>query len=138
MKITIEENREAIKRYRHIKPAPTRGSALCSVRCPGTVRTCTLKKGHAGFHVAHGPFKKVVAVWDQGIRAGKHDDWAEKKALEISNKRLQDPGMMEAWKSTWGSIIQRSPSMEEMFLLVLSVAMVGFAVHWLFQIFAGG
>jgi hypothetical protein len=69
MKLTIKDNPEAIKRYGHIKPAPLWGSVRCAAKYPGSVRACTLERGHTGVHVAHGRFRRVVAVWDEGISA---------------------------------------------------------------------
>jgi len=65
MRLIREEHREEIKKYEHIKPAPTFGPVRCFARLPGTARTCTLAEGHSGPHVAHGMFKKVMAVWDE-------------------------------------------------------------------------
>ena len=69
MRLTVEHNREAIKRYRDVKLAPTWGTVRCRAKCPGTQRSCTLEVDHRGPHVAHGRFRKVVAVWDAGIKA---------------------------------------------------------------------
>lgn len=67
MRLTVEEHPEAIKRFRHVNPARLAGS--CSVRCPGTRRSCTLEKGQRGPHVAHrGLLARVVAVWDAEAR----------------------------------------------------------------------
>ena len=60
-----ETHPEEIEKYEHIKPAPTFGPVRCFAKCPGTPRTCTLERGHAGPHVAHGFPKKVMAVWDE-------------------------------------------------------------------------
>ncbi len=65
MILTRKENPTEIKKYEHIKPAPTFGGLRCIARFPRAGRvTCTLAKGHAGPHVAHAIFKKVRAVWD--------------------------------------------------------------------------
>lgn len=66
MRLTIEENRDAIRRYDHVRPARGRSVRRCAIRCPGTQRTCTLERGHHGPHVAHGALRRVVAVWDGG------------------------------------------------------------------------
>jgi len=65
MRLIREENPNEIEKYSNIKPAPTFGPLRCYARCPGTMRTCTLSKNHIGPHVAHGMFKKVMAVWDE-------------------------------------------------------------------------
>lgn len=67
MILTREENPEEIKKYDHIKPAPTFGPVRCFERLPGTPSiSCTLSKYHTGLHIAHaGLFKKTVrVVWD--------------------------------------------------------------------------
>ena len=64
MRLTREEHPEAIKRYGHIKRARGWRVRPCAAKCPGTTRTCTRGEGHRGPHVAHGAFRKVVAVWD--------------------------------------------------------------------------
>lgn len=135
MKLTIEENREAIKRYRHIKPAPIRGTALCSAQCPGTIRTCTLKRGHPGFHVAHGSFKKVLAVWDKGVTTAAAPVKVKKAVKTITRPEPESTG--KALRALWNGFLQRAPSLEEVLLLAFSLAMTGFAIHWLLQIFGG-
>ena len=64
MRLTIEEHKEAIKRYGYIKPARGRGVGSCSQRYPGSARKCTRPKGHSGPHVAHGLLNRILAVWD--------------------------------------------------------------------------
>lgn len=66
MKLTVENHREAIKRYGHVKPARGWRAETCGARCPGTTRSCTRPTGHHGPHVAHGMLRRVVAVWDSG------------------------------------------------------------------------
>ncbi len=135
MRLTIEENREAIKRYRHIKPAPLRGSLPCSARCPGTIHTCTLIRGHAGFHVAHGPFKKVVAVWDKGVTTDQPGKRVKKAVRPVPRRQSEGRGAL--LKSFLTRSLKRAPSLEEVLLLAFSVSMTGFAIHWLIQIFGG-
>lgn len=65
MILTRENNPNEIKKYKDIKHAPTFGKLRCFARCPRTIRTCTLSKHHSGPHVAHGMFKKIMAVWDE-------------------------------------------------------------------------
>jgi hypothetical protein len=67
MKLLRKENPEEIKQFEHIKPAPVWGPVRCFAPLAGTPRTCTLADGHSGPHVAHGMFKKVVAVWDSEL-----------------------------------------------------------------------
>ena len=70
MRITREANPEEIKKYEHIKAAPTFGPVRCFTKMPGSHRTCTLSAGHDGPHMAHGGwrFRKVYAVWDNEER----------------------------------------------------------------------
>ena len=70
MRITAEEHPEAIKRYRHLRPARGR-RRRCSARGPGISRACTRERGHRGPHAAHGRFRRVVAVWDAEVGAGR-------------------------------------------------------------------
>ena len=64
MHLTREENPEEIRRFEHIKPAPVFGPVRCFSQEPGSIRTCTLSKGHEGPHLAHGFLKRLYAVWD--------------------------------------------------------------------------
>ena len=48
MRLIREENPKEIEKYSHIQPAPIWGPVRCFAPCPGTRRTCTLEKGHAG------------------------------------------------------------------------------------------
>lgn len=133
MKLTVEENRERIKRYGHIKPAPTWGVVRCSARCPGTTRTCTLERGHRGLHVAHGMFNKVVAVWDAGVKGGQS---ASPKSVEKTRRAvegapreaLRKKGPVAPSRGFWSRITQRAPSMEGALLFILGLGMLWFAI----------
>ena len=130
MKLTIKDNRERIKRYSHIKPAP-RGSARCFTKCPGTLHTCTLQKGHSGPHVAHGRFNKVVAVWEEGIKPHPVQKRA-RKALRVARQKGPRSGAIAAtWAAFRSLIARRGLSVEEVFLLVLAISMAGFAIDGL-------
>jgi hypothetical protein len=132
MKFTIEHNRERIKRYSHIKPAPRWGSVRCSARCPGTVRTCTLKEGHTGLHVAHGTFKRVVAVWDEGIKPGKAKVKAKRHVGAIAPNSCRDGGLVAALRAFRSRVIRKPHSMEEVIFLILALSMAGFLIDiWL-------
>jgi hypothetical protein len=134
MKLTIEENRETIKRYGHIRPAPLWGGTRCSARCPGTSRVCTLEDGHRGHHVAHGLFQRVVAVWDSGGQAQKAHRKAKAAGRALDRPRSPDRGPLPELKAAWGWIAGRLPSLEGMFVLVLAVSMAGFALDWALRI----
>jgi hypothetical protein len=138
MRLTVEEHREALKRYRHIKPAPGGKGAACSVRCPGTARTCTRRKGHGGPHVAHGFLRKVVAAWDSdpAAQATRSPVRREQEARARNGLRTGRPaglrtrpptGLLEALRKR---LVRLISSVEELALLVLFLAFVGFAVHW--------
>lgn len=137
MKLTIEENREALKRYRHIRPAPQKGPARCSALCPGTVRTCSLRRGHSGPHVAHGLFGRVVAVWDKGVKGGKAP--VRKKAAPTSEAmarraRSRERGFLAAIKALRKSISLKEHYIEAGLFLAFALAMVGFAIDWALRI----
>ena len=135
MKLTIEDNRETIKRYAHIKPAPLWGSVLCSVRCPGTPRICSLKRGHAGPHVSHGWFRRVVAVWDERSRivpVGEAPKRAVRPAAPVVPRRR---GFLATLRALRSLIKRREHVLEEVVFIVFALAMVGFAIHWIMIIF---
>jgi hypothetical protein len=135
MKLTVKENRETIKRYGHIKPAPIWGSVRCSAACPGTLHTCTRKKGHSGPHVAHGTFRRVVAVWwNEGIMPRTSKEKVKRAVGPMAQKGIRDGGLVAALRSFRGRIIPREHVMEEVFLLIFALAMVGFAIEWALRI----
>jgi hypothetical protein len=145
MRLTVENDRETIKRYGHIKPAGVL-TQKCSRTCPGTARSCTREKGHRGPHVAHGSFKRILAVWESGSAAtGRAGESAE------SGLQLRNPGRlrhrknpeMETWrplqwlKAVGERLMSMVSSPEDLIFLVFFLAFVGFAIHWLILI-AGG
>jgi hypothetical protein len=132
MRLTIEDNREAIKRYRHIRPAAHGGSMPCSAQCPGSPRTCTLRRGHSGPHVAHGVFKRVVAVWDGGTTAVA----PERKPVRAARapvRRSPGEGKPPAPFKALRSLASRF-SMEGVLLFIMAVSMFGFAIDWALRI----
>ena len=135
MRLTIEDNREALKRYGHIKPAPAWGATPCSARCPGTVRNCTLRRGHAGPHVAHGSFRRVVAVWDKGMTAGEGKPI--RRGAPFARPVSRAVGIAVTLRALRDRFLQRVPSMEEILFLILGLSMAGFAIHWMLLIFGG-
>jgi hypothetical protein len=64
MKLTHKKNPHEIAQFKDVEPAPLFGDLRCFAPCEGETFTCTLADGHTGPHVAHGFFKKVIAVWD--------------------------------------------------------------------------
>lgn len=135
MKLTIEKNREAIKRFRHVRPV--RGAVPCSERCPGTSRTCTLEKGHGGLHVAHGTFRRVVAVWDEGAESARPTPRRRRLGTSRSPIPLRPSGTSSALGNLVRRLVERAPGVEEVVLLILALSMVGFAIDWILQIFGG-
>lgn len=139
MRLTIEQDPESIRRYRHVKPARVRDARLCSARCPGSSRACTLRKGHRGPHVAHSMFKKVVAVWDAGSGVVESPEGA-RRAAEARSRRA--PRVRSGRPSgVVGTLRDRvaglGSSLADIGLLVLLLAFAGFAVRWLLIILRG-
>ena len=125
MRLTIEENPEAIKRFGHIKPGPKRGAPLCAAQCPGTIRTCSLVRGHAGVHVSHGRFGKVQAVWDKKTKA--------QLPVPSKQRRIERPGRPRSQMGFWEKFDQlrkqlnwREVILEEGFFLVLALFFVAY------------
>jgi len=133
MKLTIENNRERIKRYGHIKPAPSWGSVRCLAQCQGPVRSCTREKGHPGPHVSHGRFNRVLAVWEERSKTHSLQKRPEKAVDPATRKGLQGRGFFAGVKTFFGHFIRRAP-IEEVFLLILALSMAGFAVDWALRI----
>ena len=135
MKLTIEEHPETIKRYRHIKPAPSRKGGRCATRLSGTSRACTLSPGHSGPHVAHGAFNRVVAVWDAGATARKSEGDTHRVGSVVPRRPPREGGIVRAMKD-FGRRVTRYTEhfMEEIFLLVFVLAMVGFVIDWALRI----
>ena len=141
MRLTLEEHREAIKRYGHVRPARGGRTKRCSARCPGTSHACTQAKGHRGPHVAHGSFKKVVAVWDSGTgvkvtRATPRPRSAGEVAKSGSPIGLQARRPVGILDAVWRRIIRATDSVEEIALFIMLLAFVWFAIDWLLLILA--
>lgn len=134
MILTVEKNPETIRRYSHIRPAPFWGSSRCHARCPANARTCTLGKAHTGPHVAHGKFRRVLAVW-QGRGTGVMPAKRPTKAVQAkAPAKIRPPGLAAAMKTFRTRVLAKTPSLEEAFLLILAVSMVGFAIDWALRI----
>lgn len=132
VKLTLEEDRRVSRRYRHIKAAPV-WRRRCGQRLDGTSRTCTREENHGGPHVAHGRLRKVLAVWDGGT--------PERRPKSVQRRARRTPGTgrsagpLDALKA-FGRRIRERPQqyMEEAFLLVFVLAMVGFVLDWALRI----
>ncbi len=137
MKLILKENPDAIRRYAHIKPAPLLGARACGSPCPGTRYTCTLAKGHSGVHVAHGRFRKVVAVWDRHaqIQEPKRITKAGQEAAAL--KKAKKESLPARIKGIWGRLVPSSHLIEAVVLVVFFLGMVAWAVDIAIQIFRG-
>lgn len=134
MKLTIEENRETIKRYSHIKRPILVGSVRCSAWCPGTARNCSLAKGHKGPHVAHGFFRNVVAVWDERSKFRKPDLGKTRGVVDGTPRSPWGQGLLPALAALRSRIVRRAPSIEETVFLVFALGMVWFVIDWALRI----
>ena len=133
MRLTIEERPETIKRYSHITPARGWRIRPCSAKCPGAPRSCTLERGHRGPHVAHGRFKRVVAVWDSGAgpeRSGVMGRTSTGKS-PIGLRTNSSVGVLER---VWRVVVRSLAAPEDLALFLLFLAFVWFAFEWLLLI----
>jgi hypothetical protein len=131
MRLTVEEHREAIRRYGHIRPA-RRGKRRCAARLMGTRRSCTLEKEHSGAHVAHGAFGRVLAVWDGGsVPPTTEVRVRGSRASALSRQDLGKGGLIQALKDLGGRVV-RHPGhfLEEAAFLIFFLAMVVFVIDW--------
>jgi hypothetical protein len=134
MRLTVEEHREAIKRYGHIKPARGWKDTSCSSRCPGTARTCSRIRGHSGPHVAHGLFQKVVAVWDPDGTPRSPGTVVRRASEERARMGGRPRRPFTILAALRDGVIRTISSMEEILFLVFFLAFLGFAIHWLLLI----
>lgn len=130
MRLTASKDPETIKRYAHVRPAPPWRSR-CSAACPGIARTCTLEKGHGGPHVAHGRFRKVLAVWAAGDRASRSGERA-RRVVRSERGSPEKGRLVSILKALRRGVVPSS--MEEALFLVLFLSFVGFAVDWILRI----
>jgi hypothetical protein len=135
MKLTIKENPEGIKRYAHVKPAPLLGGSACSARCPGTSYACTLERGHTGVHVAHGRFRRVVAVWDREARGPEPGRKGKGSARAMARRDAGRRRLPAALKGLWKRIVPRPHAVEAFLLILMVLGMLGFAIDLAIRIF---
>ena len=133
MRLTVEKDRETIQRYGHIRPASAWGGRVCAARCPGTARTCTLEVGHRGPHVAHGLFRKVVAVWDKG--SGVAPAKSRTPAGPRAPKEVWTGSLVGAVGAFWSQVVRLKPAIGDVALLILFLGFVAFAIDWFLRIF---
>ena len=137
MRLTREENPESLRRYQHIKPARAGVSRQCLQLCPGTTRTCSREKGHAGPHVAFGLFRRVSAVWDGGeAGAGSRPPGRVRspKRTPIGLRSGRPAGPLDGIKTF---LLSAFSSFEELAWAVFFVAFVLFAVGGFLLIYLG-
>lgn len=143
MRLTVEEHRESLKRFGHVKSA-RRGAPACSVRCPGSTRCCTRERGHSGPHITRGFLNRLLAAWDSGAAAepstqGKQD-MRPSHAVHRPKKRpiglpLRRPlGVLGTIRTF---LAHATGSMEEIVWLLFALAFVGFAVGAVLLIYLG-
>ncbi len=136
MKLTIEADREAIQRYRHLARAPS-GVATCSARCPGTTRNCTLRRGHGGPHVSHGAFRRVLAVWDKGAGAELRKPFPQKVASPPPARSPGEEGVGRRILRLLRSYLPGPQTVEATALLSLVLTLTWFFAKALLVIFTG-
>lgn len=139
MLLTIEEHPEAIRRYAHVARAGGWGSSVCGSGLEGTARTCTRPRGHSGPHVAHGSWRKVLAVWD-GAGGGAAPRVSPRSGRPAPSGRAprrpvglpsRPRGLVQLLRD---ALTRALSSAEEIAFLVFFLAFVGFALHWLWLI----
>lgn len=134
VRLTVKDDPESIKRYAHVKPARGWGVKACGARCPGTLHTCTLAGRHRGPHVSHGLFQRTLAVWDDGTEARIGRETLQRSAEARAGSGLRTRaalGTVEAWMARAARLFA---SVEEVAMIVMFLAFVGFAVHWVLLI----
>lgn len=134
MRLTLEEDREAIKRYAHIRPAPVWTRTLCGARCPGTTRNCTLKPGHRGPHVAHGAFRRVLAVWNVRSELGTVAKRPKKDVAKRAHREVWTGSVVGILGATLKRVFQAFSSVEEAAMLILLLGFLWFAADWFLRI----
>ena len=135
MRLTLQSNRESLKRYSHVKPARG-GLDHCTRICPGTSRRCGREMGHHGPHVAFGLVRKVVAVWD-----GSFDAPTRPPSLPDRRPRPRAIRRRTTERSLLGTVCDflTAPfsSVEELAWALFFLVFVGFAVGGFLLIYLG-
>ena len=142
MKLTVEEHREAIRRYGHIRPARAWGGSSCAAKCPGTTRTCTRERGHSGPHVSHGLFRRVLAVWDIGAGAQRSSEAVRpaSRARRRSSRVTRNPvglrtrspvGILDALRRLG---VRAISSADEIVFIILFIVLVKVAIDVLLSL----
>ncbi|MBT8337109.1 MAG: hypothetical protein KJO11_10925 [Gemmatimonadetes bacterium] len=130
MRLTIESDPQTIRRYEHVRPARGWGVERCGVMCTGVERACTRALGHTGPHVAHGRLGRVRAVWDADAATRARPE-ARSRVVEAARQgglpSRRSGGALRALVR-WAT--DRVSSVEDLAMLILFLAFLGFAVDW--------
>ena len=130
MRLTIEDDPQAIRRYAHVRP--TGRGPRCGVRLSGTDRVCSLEPSHRGPHVAHGRFRRVVAVW-QAVTPARPSSEARSRVVEARVQAGLPRRGSPSLPARLAAPIRRL-SVEDVVLFILFAAFLGFAVDWFLRI----
>ena len=138
MRLTAETNPEAIKRYRHIKPASFWRTERCASVWPAR-HICTREKGHRGPHAAHGFLRRVVAVWESGgivpraqervARAPTRTSFSDRP---VGLRTMSPRGVLE---SLQGFVRRATSSSDEIAFVFLFAVFVWFALEILLLLY---
>jgi len=135
MRLTLDTNRQSLRRYGHIKPARG-GQQHCAQLCPGTDRRCGRERGHHGPHVSFGLIRKVVAVWEGSAAAVRPASAPAPKASRRPPRRrpARERGVLRTLRDFLAAPFA---SLEELAWAVFFIVFVGFAVGGLLLIYLG-
>lgn len=135
MRLTAENDPESIQRYAHLRRARGLGVQRCHVPCHGLDRQCTLEAGHRGPHVAHDWRGRVRAVWDGG-RAVAGGGGTGRGSTPAAPREAR-PGRSDPQTDAPSALAllarglgRRFSSVEDVVMLILFLAFLGFAVDW--------
>lgn len=137
MRLTREDHRDQLERFRHLRPVGRLGGKRCGASLPGSTRRCSRAREHRGPHAAHRPMGGLLAVWDDGGLETRPSQ--EARATPVKARRSRVPrkgrpsGLLEiAWERT----VRVLSSPEELALLILFLGLVAFAVDVALRILA--
>jgi hypothetical protein len=102
---------------------------------PGSTRSCTRERGHSGPHVAHGLFGTIREAWEGGRVVGTSPA-ARAEGLPVRRPHIP-PGGAGFGRELLDRLAGLGTNVETILFLVLFVAFVAFAIHWLLLIFGG-
>jgi hypothetical protein len=136
LRLTVEDNPEAVKRYRHIKPASVLRKRPCATVWRDQRHTCTREKGHRGPHVAHSLFRQVVAVWESvgarevvGEAVGRKSQARTRNDLRGRPVGLRGKSSGSVLKILVGLVRRAISSPDEIAFVLLFAVFVWFAIE---------